>query len=124
MAVKVSTRYITAMALVEKIRATCKRRLRETTEESTSVFYSPEFSSKEFSISIDHSTGRILVYVYRPLIKLKEEFELKNTDVLVGTRYIELFETSEHFIHLDFDEDNIASEKKTEAPKQKRKKTI
>lgn len=62
-------------------------------------------------LEIDHSTGLLLVEINHPLIKERIQFQIKDTDVLVGSSYIELYESSVRFIHLDFDLNNTKKNK-------------
>ena len=110
MAKKESTKFLTIIALIEKIRATCKKRLKETTEDNVSIFSISFAEDFEWSIRMDHSSNRILISLSRPMIKLREEFALKDLDVLVGVNYIEFYNSDSRFIHLDFDQYNITKE--------------
>ena len=109
MASKETTKYLTAMSLVEKIRKTCNKTLiKETPRGNSSVFSLVEDSVE---LEIDHSTGLLLVEINHPLIKERIQFQIKDTDVLVGSSYIELYESSVRFIHLDFDLNNTKKNK-------------
>ena len=112
------------MALIEKIRATCKNRLRETTEDNVSVFGLSVAEDYEWSLRLDHSSNRIQIFLTRPMIKLQEEFSLKNIDVLVGVNYIEFYESAERFVHLDFDQYNITKDIETTPKSVSRKRTV
>ena len=109
MASKETTKYLTAMSLVEKIRKTCNKTLiKETSRGNSSVFSLVEDSVE---LEIDHSTGLLLVEINHPLIKERIQFQIKDTDVLVGSSYVELYESSARFIHLDFDLNNTKRNK-------------
>ena len=111
-------KYILMSTLVERIRTACKKNLKEKTDNSLSVFFSPSMGQDEFCIQLDHSSDKIFVSINRPILKIKRAFDLRKTDILVGTNYIEFFESEWNFVHLDFDPQNIKHEKET-TPKTK-----
>lgn len=124
MAKKEETKYLTMMALVEKVRATCKRRLRETTDNNLSIFFSSFLDQDEFCIWLDHSSNEIFVSIDRPFLKIKRVFDLKHTDILVGANYIEFFESEWNFVHLDFDQYNITKEEESTKPNPKKRRNL
>lgn len=107
---KEDTKFITIMALIEKIRASCKNKLKETTEGNISVFSLSVAEDYEWSLKLDHSSDRIQIFLSRPMIKFKEEFSLREIDILVGVNYIEFYKSSERYVHLDFDQYNVTKD--------------
>ena len=111
-------KYILMSTLAERIRTACKKNLKEKTDNNLSIFFSPSMEQDEFCFRLDHSSSKIFVSINRPILKVKRVFDLKKTDILVGTNYIEFFESEWNFVHLDFDPQNIKHEKET-TPKAK-----
>ena len=117
---KNSTKYLTVMSLLERIRETCKKNsLQESSEGSMSVLT----INKSIVIYFNHQSDEIGILVEHPLIKTKMFFRLKDIDVLVGSYYIEFFENSEKFIHVDFDCYNIQKDDKMVKAKKIQKDT-
>lgn len=114
------TRFLSMMSLVEKIRGACRKNIEETSEDGSTLFYIPNESGRKVTLIMNHSTDRFSVLVEHPMIKARMEFSIKNTDILVGSSYLEVFETSDRFIHVDFDNSNIEKDKQMTAKRSKK----
>ena len=62
----------------------------------------------EFKLMIEDL--QIIALVRTPLVKERQLFTLKESEILISASYIEIYENENKFIHLDFSNNNFVME--------------